>query len=77
MCPACGFAFLQIRKRSGLERIMIRLTGKRKYLCTHCLYVFRMVDRRRFPRVVEAGATHPFPETPAIWPHPTSGRTVS
>jgi hypothetical protein len=33
-----------------MERIMIWLTGERKYRCNDCALEFREVDRRRVPR---------------------------
>src|SRR5262249_944881 len=54
MCPKCFSAFLKIRKRSGLERLMIALTGKRKYWCTDCCSSFRAVDRRELQRASSA-----------------------
>jgi hypothetical protein len=39
-----------IRRAKGWERMMIHLTGKRKYTCVSCGHVFRAPDRRRVPR---------------------------
>jgi hypothetical protein len=39
-----------IRKDFGLEKLMIFLTGLRKYLCRECETSFRAPDRRRTPR---------------------------
>jgi hypothetical protein len=57
MCPECSSTFLKIRKRTGFERIMIYLTGKRKYWCEDCFHMFRAADRRRFVRVTETSST--------------------
>jgi len=48
-CTECGARQLAVRKRSGLEMVMVLLTGKRKYICLNCKHGFRAVDRRRFP----------------------------
>jgi hypothetical protein len=50
MCPSCGWTTLKIKRREGIERILILFTGKRKYLCVACYKEFRMPDRRRSPR---------------------------
>jgi transposase-like protein len=50
MCPRCNSSFLWIRSNAGMERIMIWLTGERKYRCNDCALEFREVDRRRVPR---------------------------
>lgn len=39
-----------IRQQTGFERIMMRLTSKRKYICMTCGQPFRALDRRRTPR---------------------------
>ena len=51
MCPRCGSDFLWIKTSAGLERIMLYLTGQRKYRCNDCLCAFRAIERRRFPRI--------------------------
>ncbi len=53
-CAKCLCDHLLIRRRKGLERLMVYLTGKRKYICVSCGNVFRAADRRRLPRVDEA-----------------------
>jgi transposase-like protein len=50
MCPRCKSKYLIIKERKGFERIMILLTGKRRYNCCDCDLVFRRKDRRRFQR---------------------------
>lgn len=49
-CPKCYNDHLLIRRKNGLERVMIFLTSKRKYVCMTCAHVFRAPDRRRVPR---------------------------
>lgn len=49
-CPKCYNDHLLIRRRNGWERLMIRLTAKRKYVCMSCAHAFRAPDRRRLPR---------------------------
>ncbi len=49
-CPKCYNDHLLIRRNNGLERIMILLTSKRKYVCMTCAHVFRAPDRRRVNR---------------------------
>lgn len=39
-----------IRQNTGLEKIMILVTGLRKYLCLNCATNFRAPDRRKRPR---------------------------
>jgi hypothetical protein len=56
---------MMIKKRSGLERLVIFFTGKRKYRCRNCLHVFRAMDRRRSPRAEERAAPELLPSTPA------------
>jgi hypothetical protein len=46
-CPRCGLDGLTIARRQGFERIMIALTGTRKYRCPHCDGSFRAPDHRR------------------------------
>lgn len=50
MCPRCRSTILMIRQATGVERLMIFLTQKRKYLCPICNLSFRAPDRRRIPR---------------------------
>jgi transposase-like protein len=50
MCPRCRSNRLKIKQPSGLERLLMFLSGKRKYRCRDCDHSFRMPDRRRFPR---------------------------
>jgi hypothetical protein len=57
-CPKCYCNELLIRRRKGIEKVMIYLTGKRKYICMSCGDVFRAADRRRRPRVDEAVVSH-------------------
>lgn len=47
-----------------MERLLIFFSGKRKYRCRDCDHVFRMPDRRRFPR----GAPSPYSTTRGIVP---------
>jgi hypothetical protein len=49
-CPKCYNDHLLIRRRTGWERAMIFMTGKRKYVCMSCAKVFRAPDRRRVDR---------------------------
>jgi hypothetical protein len=39
-----------IRNATGLERLMILLTGKRQFRCRRCDLGFRAPDRRKTPR---------------------------
>jgi DNA-directed RNA polymerase subunit RPC12/RpoP len=50
MCPKCSSIYLKIRKQTGVERMLVFLTGKRKYLCADCGNAFRALDRRRNSR---------------------------
>jgi hypothetical protein len=45
---------LKIKKSAGIERILMLLTGKRKYFCLDCTCKFRAPDRRLTPREAEA-----------------------
>ena len=54
MCIRCRSARLKIKRASGIERLRVVLTRKRKFLCADCGYTFRAPDRRLVPR--EAGA---------------------
>jgi hypothetical protein len=49
-CPICSSTALKTKRARGFERLMIRLTGKRKYACTNCGSSFRALDRRRTAR---------------------------
>jgi len=49
-CPNCASDRLEIRQRSGLERLMMYFTPRRKYRCLICRYKFRAMDRRRWSR---------------------------
>jgi len=49
-CPHCSSNFLMIRTDKGVERLMIFLTGLRKYMCRDCERSFRAPDRRQIPR---------------------------
>lgn len=53
-CPNCYSEHLMIRRCLGFERLMVYLTGKRKYICVGCGRVFRAPDRRRVRRESEA-----------------------
>ena len=46
-CSSCNCDRLAIRHLSGLERIISRLTGTRKYRCFVCRKEFRAPDRRK------------------------------
>ncbi len=50
MCLKCRSARLRIRRITGIERIAVFFTQKRKYLCADCGFSFRAVDRRLDPR---------------------------
>jgi DNA-directed RNA polymerase subunit RPC12/RpoP len=50
LCPGCGSDRLEIRQRTGFERMMAHFTPKRKYRCLICRHRFRALDRRRWPR---------------------------
>lgn len=50
MCPNCGSPPAWVKRRAGWERIMIALTGKRKFFCRLCYSSYRAPDRRRAPR---------------------------
>jgi hypothetical protein len=52
MCPMCRMDHLKIRKSEGIERLLVFLTGKRKFLCCNCTHIFRAADRRTRPRGV-------------------------
>ena len=56
-CPKCYCDQLLIRRRKGFEKVMIWLTGKRKYVCMSCGEVFRSLDRRRSPRPDDAAVS--------------------
>jgi|HubBroStandDraft_5_1064220.scaffolds.fasta_scaffold886405_2 hypothetical protein len=49
-CPKCYNDHLLIRRRNGMERVMMYLTSKRKYVCMSCAHSFRAPDRRRASR---------------------------
>ena len=49
-CEKCDCENLRMKKAVGMERLMVLLTGKRKYHCVHCEHAFRAPDRRRYPR---------------------------
>jgi len=53
-CPTCRSENLLIKALIPSERLMIFLTGKRKYRCKDCGMGFRMPDRRRLAREREA-----------------------
>ena len=50
VCPRCSSDYLMIRQDTGFERLMIWITGMRKYLCLGCNRPFRAPDRRHVPR---------------------------
>jgi hypothetical protein len=58
MCPKCRSQPLLIRNASGIERLLIFLTKKRKYLCRYCGYSFRAADRRRTARDPKSDEEH-------------------
>jgi hypothetical protein len=39
-----------IRNPTGIDRLIILLTGKRQFRCRRCDFVFRAPDRRKTPR---------------------------
>lgn len=46
-CPRCGTGDdLIMGRKEGFERIMVFLTGKRKYRCPRCSGSFRAPDHR-------------------------------
>ena len=49
-CSACNCDRLAVRELSGVERLISRLTGTRKYRCFICRREFRARDRRNRPR---------------------------
>jgi hypothetical protein len=49
-CTMCGSDQLATRSHTGLERLMVFLTRKRKYRCLICKHKFRAVDRRALAR---------------------------
>jgi len=49
-CPNCKSDEMKIKAASGFERIMILLTGKRRYRCRSCEHSFRAPDRRSIRR---------------------------
>jgi len=49
-CTSCGSDRLAIRQKTGIEAILSKITGKRKYLCLVCKSEFRAGDRRNTPR---------------------------
>jgi transposase-like protein len=55
LCPKCSSEYLMIRQRNGMERLMIRITGMRKYFCRDCEHTFRAADRRRVQREEDGG----------------------
>jgi transposase-like protein len=46
-CPKCCSDNLDMKKSRGLERILILLSGKRKFRCHHCNNGFRAIDHNR------------------------------
>jgi len=46
-----------IRNPTGIERLIVLLTGKRLFRCRRCDFVFRAPDRRKTPRPRSAPAT--------------------
>lgn len=58
MCPHCRSDYLKIKKCEGMERVLVFLTGKRKYRCMGCTHVFREFDRRRSRRAPAAMAAN-------------------
>jgi DNA-directed RNA polymerase subunit RPC12/RpoP len=50
MCPRCRSHRLKIKQSSGIERLLIFLSGMRTYRCRDCNHSFHMPDRRRFLR---------------------------
>jgi hypothetical protein len=52
-CPICYNDHLLIRRRIGLERLIMCFTVKRKYVCMSCNHAFRAPDRRLVPRSEE------------------------
>jgi len=55
-CAACNSDRLAIRQLTGIEKILARITGTRKYRCLVCKSEFRAVDRRRLARDAEGRA---------------------
>ena len=53
-CKMCGSDRLNLRQRTGFEKIMLLFTSKRKYQCLICKHTFRALDRRRVSREVGA-----------------------
>src|SRR5579872_5244130 len=49
-CPKCRSENLLVKNLAGIERLMVRVTSKRKYRCKDCGSGFRMVERRLLPR---------------------------
>jgi transposase-like protein len=46
-CPRCASNHLAIKNLSVFERIMVFLTGKRRYRCWSCDFGFRAPERRK------------------------------
>jgi DNA-directed RNA polymerase subunit RPC12/RpoP len=45
-CPNCSSTELMVGRREGMERLMVLLTGKRRYRCTRCERSFRAYGSR-------------------------------
>ena len=56
MCIRCRSARLKIKRVTGIERMMVLLTGMRKYRCADCGCGFRAPDRRLVPREADVFA---------------------
>ncbi|HWE50791.1 MAG TPA: hypothetical protein VG273_13430 [Bryobacteraceae bacterium] len=55
-CDKCGSDQLATRALTGIERVIMHFTKKRKYLCLACKHKFRAPDRRRYPRELKGRA---------------------
>ena len=49
-CPKCKSNNLRIKHAIGFERVMILLSGTRRYRCRECHHSFRAPDRRAVAR---------------------------
>jgi hypothetical protein len=64
-CPKCLNDHLLIRRRIGLERLIMCFTVKRKYVCMSCNHAFRAPDRRLVPRA-EGDSILKLPQSDAL-----------
>lgn len=74
MCVKCRSAELSIRRVTGIERIAVFFTQKRKFVCRDCGFTFRAIDRRRDRREEDAYAVNRASGLPAPMNFPSRRR---